>query len=61
MLEMEVYHKRLDSNCVRLGQVEIQGFENIYACVPFVIKKGYKDRTRTLSMLTFLSHDISCI
>lgn len=30
MLEMEVYHKRLDSNSVRLGQVEIQGFENIY-------------------------------
>lgn len=39
MLEIEVYHKRLDSNHVGLGQVEIQGFENIYAYVPCVIKK----------------------
>lgn len=31
MLEMEVYHKRLDSNLVRLSQVEIQGFGNISA------------------------------
>lgn len=39
MLEMEVYHKRLDSNSVRLVfQVEIQGFENIYAYVPFLKK-----------------------
>lgn len=40
MLEMEVYHKRLDSNLVRLGQVEIQGFGNISAYVPWVIKKN---------------------